>query len=232
MSQVWILDHQSNTHLGGSIADYGDNTDHRLVVATCSLRMKGCTLPQDIVPPIAVYKLIDPIAQQNVVLQLHNRFALLYESGYLASCIDNLGNEGGKGLRETNHAGCAGPSRQKENKWISDETLGTIAEHRTTRLCDNTILARRLVGKRKQQQLRRDETAWYSRIADEAEDASRAGNSAVLYHAVRTLTGRTASQEGSPLCHDTDNREQARIHAKDIGLHGQHGCMLPSVHYT
>ena len=82
----------------------------------------------------------------------------------------------------------------------------------TARLCGNKVLARRLATKRKQQ-LRRDETAWYSRIADEAEDANRTGNSAVLYRTIRTLTGRTASklppvtaQDGSPLCHSVMKR--------------------------
>ena len=103
-----------------------------------------------------------------------------------------------------------GPRRRKKHQWISDETIGTIDEHRTTRLCVNKVLARRLATKLKQQ-LRQDETAWYSRIADEAEDANRTGNSAVLKRTIRTLIGRTASElppvtakDGTQLCDEPD----------------------------
>ena len=41
-------------------ADCGNNTNHRLVAATCSLRLKRCSLPQDTSPPIAVEKLLEP----------------------------------------------------------------------------------------------------------------------------------------------------------------------------
>ena len=73
-------------------------------------------------------------------------------------------------MTETSHV-VPGPRHRQKHQWISDETLGTIDEHRTARLCGNKVLARRLAAKRKQQ-LRRDETAWYSRIADKAEDAT------------------------------------------------------------
>ena len=75
-------------------ADCGNNTDHRLVAAICSLRLKRCSLPQDTSPPIAVEKLLDPITQRNFVLKLHNRFALLSESDESASSIKNLWKEG------------------------------------------------------------------------------------------------------------------------------------------
>ena len=114
-----------------------------------------------------------------------------------------------------------GPRRRQKHQWISDETLGTIDEHRTTRPSGNKVLARRLATKRKQQ-LRRDETAWYSRIADEAEDANRTGNSAVLYHTIRTLTGRTASKlqsvtakGGTPLCDETDQLFRWKDHFQE-----------------
>ena len=103
-----------------------------------------------------------------------------------------------------------GLRRRKKHQWISDETLGTIDEHRTARLYGNKVLARRLATKRKQQ-LRRDETSWYSRVADEAEDVNRTGNSAVLYRTIRTLTGGTAfklppvtAKDGLQLCYETD----------------------------
>ena len=161
-------------------ADCGNSTDHRLVADTCSLRLKRCSLPQDTSPPIAVEKLLNPTTQRNFVLKLHNQFALLSESDESALSIENLWKEGRNALKETSHA-VLGLCRRKKHQWISDEALGTIDEHRTARLCGNKVLARRLVTKRKQQ-LRRDETAWYSRIADEAEDANRTGNSAVPYH--------------------------------------------------
>ena len=126
-----------------------------------------------------------------------------------ASSIENLWKEGRNALKETSHA-VLGLRRRKKHQWISDETLGTIDEHRTARLCGNKVLVRRLATKRKQQ-LRRNETAWYRRIADEAEYANRTGNSAVLYRTIRTLTGRTAfklppvtAKDGSPLCDETD----------------------------
>ena len=59
----------------------------------------------------------------------------------------------------------------------------------------------------------------YNRIANEAEDANRAGNSAVLYRTIHTLTGRTASKlppgtakDGSPLCDETDQLHIWRVH--------------------
>ena len=94
--------------------------------------------------------------QRNVVLKLHNRFALLSESDDPASSIENLWKEGSR--KETSHA-MLGPRHRKKHLWISDETLGAIDEHRTARLCGKKVLARRLATKRKQQ-LRRDETAW------------------------------------------------------------------------
>ena len=125
-----------------------------------------------------------------------------------ASSIEDLWKEGRNALKETSHA-VFGLRRRKKLQWISHETLGTIYDHRTARLCGNMVLARRLATKRKQQ-LRRDETAWYSRIADEAEDANRTGNSAVLHRTIRTLTRRTASKlppvtskDVSPLCDET-----------------------------
>ena len=70
-----------------------------------------------------------------------------------------------------------------------------------------------------QTQLRRDETAWSSRIADMAEYANRTGNNAVLYHTIRTLTGRTASKlppvtakDGTPLCGETDQLHRCKDH--------------------
>ena len=125
-------------------------------------------------------------------------------------------------MKKTSHA-VLGLRLRKKHQWISDETLGTIDEHRTARLCDNKVLARRLAAKRKQQ-LRRDETAWYCRIADEAEDAHHTGNSAVLYRrpTIRTLTGRTASKlphvavkDGSPLCDETDQLHRWKDHFQE-----------------
>ena len=138
-------------------ADCGNNTDHRLVAATCSLRLKRCSLPQDTSPPIAIEKLLDPTTQRHFVLKLHNRFAFLSESDESASSIENLCKEGRNALKETSHA-VLGPRRRKKHQWISDETIGNIDEHRKARLCDNKVLARRLGTKRKQQ-LRRYETA-------------------------------------------------------------------------
>ena len=118
-------------------------------------------------------------------------------------------------MTETSHA-VPGPRHRKKHQWISDETLGTIDEHRTTRLCCNKVLVRRLATKRKQQ-LRRDENAWYSRIADKAEDAT-----AVLYRTIHTLTGRTASKlptvtakDGTPLCDETDQLHRCKDHFQE-----------------
>ena len=201
-------------------ADCGNNTDHRLVAVTCSIRLKRCSLPQDTSPPIAVEKLLDHTTQRNFVLKLHNRFALLSESDDSASYIENLWNDGRNALKETSHA-VLGPRRRKKHKWISDETLGAIDEHRTARLCGDKVMARRLATKRKQQ-LRRGETAWYSRIADEAEDENRTGHSAVLYRTIRTLTGRTASKlppvtakDGTPLCDETDQLHRWKDHFQE-----------------
>ena len=58
-------------------ADCGNNTDHRLVAATCSLLPKRCSLPHDTSQPIAEEKLLDPTTHKNFVLKLQNRFALL-----------------------------------------------------------------------------------------------------------------------------------------------------------
>ena len=74
-------------------ADCGNNTDHRLVAATCSLRLKRCSL-QDTSPPFAVEKQLYPTTQRTFVLKLHNRFALLSESDESASSINNLAAEG------------------------------------------------------------------------------------------------------------------------------------------
>ena len=201
-------------------ADCGNNTGHRLVAATCSLRLKRCSLPQDTSPPITVEKLIDPTTQQNGVMKLHNRFALLSESNESASSIENLWKEGRNVMKETSQA-VLGSRRRKKHQWISDETLGTIDEHRTARLCGNKVLARHRATKRKQQ-LRRDETTGYSRIADEAEDTNRTGNSAVLYRTIRTLTGRTASKlspvtakDGTPLCDETEQLHRWKDHFQE-----------------
>ena len=114
----------------GVSADCGNNTDHRLVAATCSLRLKRSSLPQYTSPPIAVEKLLDPTTQRNFVLKLRNRFALLSESDESASSIDNLWKEGRNALKETSHA-VLGLRHRKKHQWISDETLGTIDEHST-----------------------------------------------------------------------------------------------------
>ena len=187
------------------------------IVQNC--RLKRCSLPQDTSPPISVEKLFEPTTQRNFVLKLHNRFALLSESDESASSIENIWKEGRNALKETSHA-VLGPRRRKKHQWISDETIGTIDEHRTARLCGNKVLARRLATKRKQ--LRRDETAWYNRIADEAENANRTGNSAVLYRTISTLTGRTASKlppvtakDGSPLCDKTDQLHRWKDHFQE-----------------
>ena len=124
-------------------ADCGNNTDHRLVAATCSLRLKRCSLPQYTSPPIAVEKLLDHTTQRNFVLKLHNQITLLSESDESASSIENLWKEGINALTETSHA-VLGLRRRKKHRWISGETLGTIDEHHTARLCGNKVLARRL----------------------------------------------------------------------------------------
>ena len=168
-------------------ADCGNNTDHRLVAAICSLRLKRCSTPQDTAPRIAVEKFRSPATQQSFELKLQNRFALLYQSGDFASSTENLWNEDSKALKETSHA-VLGPRRRKKHQWISDATLGTIDEHRTARLCGNTIVARRLATKRKQQ-LRRDETA--------SRRGRRSGQGWEQWSTqptIRTMTGQTASK--------------------------------------
>ena len=57
---------------------------------------------------------------------------------------------------------------------------------------------------------------------NEAEDANRTGNSAVLYRTIRTLTGRTASmlrpvtaKDGSPLCDETDQLHRWKDHFQE-----------------
>ena len=84
-------------------AHCGNNTDHRLVAATCSLRLKRCSLPHYTSPPIVVENLLDPSTQRNFVLKLHNRFALLSASDESASSIANLWKEGRNALKETSH---------------------------------------------------------------------------------------------------------------------------------
>ena len=201
-------------------ADCGNNTDHCLVAATCSLRLKRCPLSQDTSPPIAVEKLLGPTTQQNCVLKLHNRFALLFQSDESASSTENLWNEGSNSLKETSHAVLA-PAVERNTSGSATIPSAPFDEHRASRLCGQKVLARRLATKRKQQ-LRRDETAWYSRIAEDAEDSNRTGNSAVLYRTTRTLTGRTASKlppvtakDGTPHCDGTDQLHRWKYHFQE-----------------
>ena len=74
-------------------------------------------------------------------------------------------------------------------------------------------MARRLATKRKQQ-LRRDETAWHSRIADEAEYANRSGNSAQTGRTAPKLPPVTAT-DGTPLCDEMDQVHTWRDHFKE-----------------
>ena len=117
---------------------------------------------------------------------------------------------------------CWASAAERNTSGSATRLSAPLNEHRTARLCGNKVLARRLATKRKQQQLRRDETAWYSRIADEAEYANRTGHSAVLYRTIRTLTGRTASKlppvtakDGSPLCDETDQLHRWKDHFQE-----------------
>ena len=87
----------------------GNNTDHRLIAATCSLRPKRCSLPQ-----------------------------LRY---FTAHC------------------------RREAYRSYHTTTLRTQAPQPVRTSICNKVPARRLATKRKQQ-LRRDETVWYSRIAE------------------------------------------------------------------
>ena len=79
--------------------------------------------------PISVEKLLDANTQHPLYSNCTTGSPF-----YLNRMNPPLWNEGRNALRETSHA-VLGLRGRKKHQWISDETLGTIDEHRTTRLC-------------------------------------------------------------------------------------------------
>ena len=60
----------------------------------------------------------------------------------------------------------------------------------------------------------RDENSWYNKVADDAETASKAGNTAELYHSIRTLSGKTSAQLPPVVSKDGDqlNEPSEQLH--------------------
>ena len=121
-----------------------------------------------------------------------NRFGILSDLTESADPIESIWNAGVAAITETSRT-VIGTKRKKKHHWISDETLAIIDEHRKARLSGDKTTARQLASKRKQL-LRRDERSWYNKVADDAETASKAGNTAELYRTIRTLSGKTSAQ--------------------------------------
>ena len=93
-----------------------------------------------------------------------------------------------------------------------------VEQHRKARLCGNHDQVRLLANKRKSL-LTRDENEYFNKLADDAETASKCGNSASLYRITRQLTGKQDSTthpvvaaDGSPLDSPEEQLNRWREH--------------------
>ena len=171
-------------------ADVG--SDHVLVVATLSLKLRKTQRREKRQRRFDTGKLKNPNTEKAFQLDLKNRFRILQEEQELN--IDSFNQV----LMETNKK-LLGYRRKKKEEWIKSDTWTTIDERKATKKKLNDAKSQRLkeqlqsryseLDKEVKRMTRADKRAFIENLADEAEAAAHTHNMATLYKITKTLTG-------------------------------------------
>ena len=167
-------------------------SDHALVVATLSLKLRKTQRRKERQRRFDTGKLKNPNTENAFQLDLKNRFCILQEEQELNIDSSN------QALMETSKK-LLGYRRKKKEEWIKSDTWTTIDERKATKQKLNDAKSQRLkeqlqsryseLDKEVKRKTRADKRAFIENLADEAEAAAQTQNMATLYKITKTLTG-------------------------------------------
>ena len=182
------------------------NTDHRLVIADISLRVK---------------RVMQRRPQKLDVRLLNEREASRTSQNYVQelrrSLSDFCSDEWPDVKVLINGAArkTVPPVKHKKRPWLSDETFAVLEAKRAARLTGNLVECRRLRNIFKAK-AKRDMEMWYTSIADKTEEAARQGNYRDVYSAIRSLRGTESHSPSATICRTdgtfcTDKEEELEL---------------------
>ena len=163
------------------------SSDHRPVVATVAIKLRGSFPKKPAAPPrYNVKVLADPVFQQQYAVEVSNRFAALSEE---ESADWSRFKEA---VNEAAAASIGTVSRCKNKEWISNKTWDLIERKREARLAGKSVEYKKL-GKECKAQLRVDRQRWADEKADEGEKALSSGQAKDAFAHFRQLRASSAA---------------------------------------
>ena len=163
-------------------------SDHALVVS--QFRVRLCRRPKAQLPPkIDVAKLSQPAVQSCFQVALANRLATLDDNE--TAGIDNQWHD-----LATAMSGAAvesiGRLKHRTKVWITRRSLDAFKKRTDARDRGASREELRQLNRRVTEAVRRDRNEYFAQIAEECNNAARAGNSRKLFQTVKRLAGKRA----------------------------------------
>ena len=167
-------------------------TDHRIVVATVSLKLKRVQ-PNSTIPRLAdVAKLVDhenSSVATNYSVAISNRFSALQ---FMEDLPIEESYEQFENALVSTALEIAGPKKKRRHAWISDESLQLVEECRRARM-NGPQSDYRALRKLRRKSLRSDRRKWLEKMASKAEENFRRHKTSDLFKNIREICEQQAS---------------------------------------
>ncbi|GAA47942.1 ATP-binding cassette transporter [Clonorchis sinensis] len=136
-------------------------------------------------PRLATEKLVDPEVKRNCQNQL-----LEYLPDGTASDINDHWEKISKALLKVGTSVCGTTQPTSSKHWISDRTVSLLETRRQIPPGRHHNSTRRIIRHQVKLSVRADREAWWTRKAEEMEDAKNAGNVRKLFHLILSTCQR------------------------------------------
>ena len=198
-------------------------TDHRLLVATCHLRLRR-TIP----PPVSsrrpdITKLKDPDFSNRYAIEVRNRFAALHSPETIEGDWEQL-----RSTLTPAASSVLGECRSRKKPWISNKSLDLVDRCRSARLNRHSATYKEL-NRQRRRSLRHDYATWLKQIAEEAELKFQQNNLRPAYKAIRSLCEVSRFNRSSPLLSD-DGSTITDVQSKLARWKQHYTCALNKPH--
>jgi hypothetical protein len=168
------------------------NTDHRLLVASVSLR----SLPRPKLkrpPRIAVENLSCPAIASSYCDHLRTKLRSVCES---SSDVEGLWSNVSREILHCASESIGFTTLKKQQPWVTADILATVEQKAVARLSGDVAERRRLCGLLRGK-LKAARENYYNRLADEAEACMHSNNLRTAYRVINTIGGRKERKQPS-----------------------------------
>ena len=184
------------------------DSDHALVRCCFSLRFSGVRKTRT--PRLAIEKLVDPEVKRNY----QNQLVECLPDGTVSD-INGHWEKISKALLKVGTSVCGTTQPTSFKHWISDRTVSLLETRRQIPPGRHHNSTRRIIRRQVKLSVRADREAWWTRKAEEMEDAKNAGNVRRLFHLIRSTGPRKPlvsetirDQNGSLICNKAERLDR------------------------